>query len=141
MRTLIVDDDVVSRRVLLEILKPYGECQQAGTGREALAAFTGALDKNPFDLVLLDIQMPDIDGQETLAAIRAIEARRGVPPQLGVKVIMATVNADKTSIFTAFRNQCEAYMIKPVTSEGVMVNLEQFGLVPWSRGGGSAPQN
>ena len=133
MRTLIVDDDVVSRRVLLEILKPYGECEQASTGREALAAFTAALDRQPFDLVLLDIQMPDIDGQETLAAIRVIESRRGTPPQQGVKVIMATVNADKTSIFTAFRNQCEAYLIKPVTSEAVMVNLEQFGLVPWSR--------
>lgn len=140
MRTLIVDDDVVSRRVLLEILKPYGECEQAASGREALAAFTSCLDSKPFDLVLLDIQMPDIDGQETLAAIRAIEARRGVPPQLGVKVIMATVNTDKTSIFTAFRNQCEAYLIKPVSSEAVMVNLEQFGLVPWSRGA-QPPQN
>lgn len=140
MRSLIVDDDLVSRRVLLEILKPYGECDQAETGREAIAAFTAALDQKPFDLVLLDIQMPDIDGQETLAAIRAIEARRGVPPQLGVKIIMATVNTDKTSIFTAFRNQCEAYLIKPVTSEAVMVNLEQFGLVPWSRGA-QPPQN
>jgi len=140
MRTLIVDDDIVSRRVLLEIIKPYGECQQAASGREALAAFTACLDTTPFDLVLLDIQMPDIDGQETLAAIRAIEARRGVPPQLGVKVIMATVNTDKTSIFTAFRNQCEAYLIKPITLEAVMVNLEQFGLVPWSRGA-QPPQN
>ena len=133
MRTLIVDDDVVSRRVLLEILKPYGECDQAASGREALAAFTARLDTKPFDLVLLDIQMPDIDGQETLAAIRAIEARRGVPPQLGVKIIMATVNTDKTSIFTAFQNQCEAYLIKPVTSEALVVNLEQFGLIPSSR--------
>jgi two-component system chemotaxis response regulator CheY len=134
MRSLIVDDDLVSRRVLVEILTPYGVCEQAASGREALAAFTAGLGKEPFDLVLLDIQMPDIDGQETLAAIRAIEAQRGTPPQLGVKVIMATVNADKASIFTAFRNQCEAYLIKPVTAEAVMVNLEQFGLVPWSRG-------
>jgi two-component system, chemotaxis family, chemotaxis protein CheY len=140
MRTLIVDDDAVSRRVLLEILKPFGECAQAASGREALAAFTSSLDTKPFDLVLLDIQMPDIDGQETLAAIRAIEARRGVPQQLGVKVIMATVNVDNASIFTAFRNQCEAYLVKPVSSEAVMVNLEQFGLVPWSRSA-PPPQN
>lgn len=140
MRTLIVDDDVISRRVLLEILKPYGDCEQAASGREALAAFTACLDSKPYDLVLLDIQMPDIDGQETLAAIRAIEARRGVPPQLGVKIIMATVNVDNASIFTAFRNQCEAYLVKPVTSEAVLVNLEQFGLLPWSRGS-QPPQN
>ncbi len=132
MHTLIVDDDVVSRRVLLEILKPYGECAQAASGREAIAAFIAALDQHPFDLVLLDIQMPDLDGQETLAAIRALEARRGVPSRLGVKIIMTTVNVDQHSIFTAFRNQCEAYMIKPVTSETVKINLEQFGLVPAS---------
>jgi two-component system, chemotaxis family, chemotaxis protein CheY len=134
MRSLIVDDDLVCRRILSEILKPLGHCAEASSGREAIASFTAALDHQRFDVILLDIQMPDIDGHETLAAIRAIEARRGVPQPLGVKVIMATVNTDKNSIFTAFRNQCEAYLIKPVTSEAVMVNLEQFGLVPWSRG-------
>ena len=132
MRSLIVDDDAVSRRILEEILAPYGSYDQVESGKDALAAFAAAHEAHaPYDLICLDIQMPDMDGQETLSAVRAVEARLGIPVTHGVKVIMTTVKMDQASIFTAFR-QCEAYLIKPVDAESLLLNLEQFGLVPWT---------
>jgi two-component system chemotaxis response regulator CheY len=132
MRSLIVDDDAVSRRILAEILAPYGSYDQVGSGKEALAAFSAAHEaRAAYDLICLDIQMPDMDGQETLSELRVIEARLAIPSAQAVKVIMTTVKVDKTSIFTAFR-QCEAYLIKPVDAESLLLNLEQFGLVPWT---------
>jgi two-component system chemotaxis response regulator CheY len=134
MRSLIVDDDLISRRVGVELLRPYGVCDQAASGREALQLFVTALEEQkPYNLVLLDIQMPGLDGQETLAALRAIETQRGIAPQMSVKIMMTTVNLDHTSIITAFKNQCAAYLVKPLTRESLTINLEKFGLVPWNR--------
>ncbi len=134
MRSLVVDDDLVSRRVVVELLRPYGVSEQAVSGREAISLFIAAHDqKQPFDLVMLDIQMPNLDGQETLAAMRAVENQRGIAPQMSVKIIMTTVNVDRASIDAAFKNQCEAYLIKPITRESLMINLEKFSLVPWNR--------
>jgi two-component system chemotaxis response regulator CheY len=131
MRALIVDDEYICRRLLQEMLKPYGSSEPVGSGEEAVTAYTLALDENKaFDLVLLDIEMPGIDGFETLKRIRQVEATRGLVGRKAAKVIMTTVRKDPESVFSSFRHQCEAYLIKPVTPESLVVNLRHFRLIP-----------
>ena len=78
MRLLIADDDFVSRNLLHVILLPYGRCDFAGDGMEALAAIQAAWEeKRPYDLIILDIGMPELDGLETLKQLRALEEQRG----------------------------------------------------------------
>jgi len=74
--------------------------------------------------------MPDLDGPKTLAARRAVESQRGIAAQMGVKIIMTTVNVDRVSIDAALKNQREGYLVKPITRESLMNNLEKFALVP-----------
>jgi len=70
----IVDDDAVSRRILQSLLKKQGyEVEVAANGREAL----DAIQKHTFDMVILDIQMPELDGFEVAAAIRDLEKKTG----------------------------------------------------------------
>ena len=74
MRSLIVDDDNVCRMVLLHKLSPYGPVSYAVDGLGALAEVARSLAQNqPYDLITLDIMMPELDGQQTLKAIRRLE--------------------------------------------------------------------
>lgn len=75
-RILVVDDALMNRRLLRVALEREGHAvAEAVDGRDALAQ----LSQGPFDLVLLDLVMPDMDGYAALAAIKDDEALRHVP--------------------------------------------------------------
>jgi two-component system, chemotaxis family, chemotaxis protein CheY len=129
MKTLVVEDDFLSRRLLQAILQQHGVCDVAVDGKEALTAFALAWEElQPYDLICLDIMMPGMDGQETLREIRSREEHRGVHPDEGVKVIMTTVLDDRKNIMTAFRSQCDAYIVKPIEKEKVINEITKMGI-------------
>lgn len=76
MRILIVDDEL-SRKKAQRILSQHGQCDIAINGTEALDAFRLAHEEGkPYDLITMDILMPDIDGIEALKGIREWEESR-----------------------------------------------------------------
>lgn len=129
LKTLIVEDDFVSRRLLQAILGPLGHCDVAVNGKEALTAFRLALAENaPYDLVCLDIMMPGMDGLQVLRELRRLEAERRVGGREGVKVVMVTALGDFDTIMGAFKDQCEAYLVKPVQRAKLLDTLRGLGL-------------
>ena len=79
MKTLVVDDEVISRKKLQKILSNLGECEAVEGGKAAITVFEKALkEKDPFDLVTLDIVMPEMDGTEALVELRELEKEAGV---------------------------------------------------------------
>jgi two-component system, chemotaxis family, chemotaxis protein CheY len=131
MKVLIVEDDFISRRLLQRYLSPYGECDIAVNGAEALLAFHLARQEgDPYDLICLDIMMPELDGHQTLKAIRRLEADEGDGGLRGVKIIMTTMQDDPDSILEAFNQQCEAYLLKPIDRERLFDHLVKLGLLP-----------
>jgi two-component system, chemotaxis family, chemotaxis protein CheY len=129
MKFLVAEDDFAARRLLQILLSEYGPCMVAINGREAVEAFQEALeDQEPYDLVCLDIMMPEMDGHEALRTIRQIEADRGVKGLDGVKVIMTTALKDSGNVFGAFREGCEAYVTKPVKRAKLIEAMEQLGI-------------
>ncbi len=130
MRILIVEDDYTSRTYLRGILNKLGECVEAVDGLEAVQAFEKALDEqNPFDLVLMDIMMPNKDGHEALQEIRDIEHQRGVQPREEVKVIMATALSDPKNVVRAYyRGGATAYLPKPVEKSALLSTLKELDL-------------
>jgi two-component system chemotaxis response regulator CheY len=130
MRALIVEDNFINRCVLLGILNKYGECHIAVNGKEALKAFDEAhAEKKPYDLICLDIMMPEMDGHETLTHIRERERAMGLDGLDGVKVIMTTAMTDGKTIMSAFREQCEAYLIKPIDVQKLLAEVRKMGLI------------
>lgn len=130
MKTLIVEDDFISRKVLQRLLAVYGECDVAVDGREAVTAFGLAMEEGkPYELVCLDILMPELDGRETLREMRAIEARHGRDGLNGAKVIMTTALDGAHDVLGSFRDGCEAYIIKPVSKGALVRELVRLGLV------------
>ena len=120
MRVLIVEDDYTSRRFMGKLLADYGTVDVVVDGLEALDAYLLAMqDKQPYDLICLDIMMPKVDGVKVLKAIRDYETSKGMLPEKRVKVIMTTALQDSQMVKQSFDIGCEAFASKPI-------NVNQF---------------
>ena len=128
LHTLIAEDELTSRKVLNAFLAPLGTCDIATNGREAVETFAAAMKcATPYDLVCLDITMPDMDGHAVLGAIREIERASGLGEANRAKVIMTSASGDRESIADAFRSKCDAYIIKPIGKSALMWKLSSLG--------------
>ncbi len=130
MKTLIAEDDFTSRLLLQEILKGYGPVHIAVNGKEASAAALTAMDSGePYDLIFMDIMMPEMDGYEALKAIRALEEVRGILSPEGAKIFMITALGGVSSVVRAFQGLCDAYLVKPIATAKLLEQLHKFGLL------------
>jgi len=130
MKSLVIDDDFTCRRILQAYLSKYGECHIAVNGQEALEAFKMSLDDaEPYDVITLDIMMPDMNGHEVLKSIRQIEEENGRFGVDSIKVIMTSALDDSENIKHAFREQCEAYLVKPIDRQKLIDKLCEFSLI------------
>ncbi|MDJ0838840.1 MAG: response regulator [Acidobacteriota bacterium] len=128
MKILVVDDNFVNRKVLVKFLEHLGEVDVAVNGREAMEAIKlGHVEQNPYELILLDIMMPEMDGQETLQAIRQYEKEHEIYTSDGVKIIMVTALSDSKNIMHAFRYGCENYITKPVDRSKLLEAVRNLG--------------
>lgn len=129
MKTLIVDDDFTSRLVLQSFLSRYGECHIAVNGKEAVEAFRSASeDREKYDLVCMDIMMPEMDGQAAIRAIREQEASASIF-STGVKIFMTTARGEVKDVIMAFQGLCDSYLVKPINLANLLEDLKGFGLV------------
>ncbi len=130
MKTLIVEDDFVSRLLLQASLTPYGECHIAVNGKEAVKAFRAAREQGQhYDLVCMDIMMPEMDGQEALRQIRKLEDDADILSSDAAKVVMTTALDDIGSVMTAFKGLCDAYLMKPIDKAKLLAKLKSLRLI------------
>ncbi len=136
MKVLIADDELNNRRLLSLLLRKFGECVLAKNGEEAVALFHGALENNvPFNLVLMDIEMPFMDGQEALKRIRDTEKtfmERTPNPQKWhyTTAFMVTSHNDMASMSRSYnQGRCDGYIIKPVHKDDLLHRLKKHGLI------------
>jgi len=130
MKTLIVEDDFTSRLILQEILKQFGPTHIAVNGKEAVDAMRVALKAGtPYDLVCLDIMMPEMDGKEALKQMRGLEVEKGVRSTLGAKIIMTTALDDVKCFNQSFWELADAYLIKPIDRSKLLGELRKMGLI------------
>ena len=111
-RILVVDDEEMVRQSLEEILKLEGyEVVGVGRGEEAL----DILEKEKFDLVLLDLKMPGIDGLEVMHATGQVSP--------DTKVILLTGHGSLESAIEALRHGAHDYLLKPVPSHDLLSSV------------------
>ena len=129
IKTLVIDDSDVCRKMIDILLKDYCDCEFACDGREGFELFKRDLHSDePFRLITLDIQMPEMDGHETLEAIRKYESDNGIYGLDGTKIIMTTSQEEREHVFGAFRKGCEAYVIKPM-GEKLLAEMNKLSLL------------
>lgn len=130
MKVLIAEDDVISYRLLEKILAPFGACDIAPDGAEAMRLFELALQaEQPYDLVCLDIMMPKMNGQEVLKAIRRLERERELAEQNEARIFMTTALDSPQNVIEAYyRGGCSGYLVKPIKKQQILDLLSENGL-------------
>jgi two-component system, chemotaxis family, chemotaxis protein CheY len=130
MRILIVDDDVTNRKLLTDIGSRLGDCEAAAGGREALSAFNKAWeDWRPFNLIFLDVLMPDMDGREVLLEIRKIEEDKKISEQHQVRIIMVTGVSEEEAVMDCLKNGCDDFIVKPIDIKLVFEKIKKLGFM------------
>ena len=116
-RILLVEDNLVNQTLAVRLLEKRGySIAVAGNGREALAA----LAKEEFEVVLMDVQMPEMDGFEATAAIREIEKTSG----RHMPIVAMTANALKGDQERCLAAGMDAYISKPIRTSELFATLE-----------------
>ena len=122
-RILIAEDNEVNRLILIESLRHLGyESDVAVNGREAL----DAANARPYDLILMDCQMPEMDGYAATAGIRDFESRRGAAGGPPVPIVALTANAlqgDRERCLTAGMTD---YAVKPLALSNLQQLVERY---------------
>lgn len=130
IKYLIIDDDPDCCLLVGDILSEIGRGHCVYNGAEAMVALRLALeDGEPYQLVCLDIMMPQKDGHETLKAIRALEAEHGIAGARRCQVIMTTSLRDSKHCLRSFSEGCENYVVKPVDAEELLAKVRELGLL------------
>jgi PAS domain S-box-containing protein len=120
LRVLLAEDNQVNQRLAVHLLERLGHrVQVARSGVEAVQLF----ESSPFDLVLMDIQMPEMDGEEATRRIRAIEADRGGR----VPIVAMTAHAMKGDRERFLQAGMDEYISKPVSQERLREVVRTFG--------------
>jgi two-component system chemotaxis response regulator CheY len=131
VKTLVVEDELTSRVLLRELLKRFGLPQVAMNGTQAVELVGAALEAGePFDLICLDIEMPEMNGQDALKQIRKLEDEAGLTPENRARVIMTTAHADRDNVLEAIAGQCDYFLVKPIDGRALLDELKRLDLIP-----------
>jgi len=131
MRTLIVEDDFLNRFIIQKMLIPYGPCDIAVNGEEAIRAFEISVNEGmPYDLICMDIMMPEMDGKTALLNIRQKEKEMQVKPSAEVKVAMITaLDAPADVVESFYKCGCSTYLVKPIERHKIKEMLKELELL------------
>jgi two-component system, chemotaxis family, chemotaxis protein CheY len=130
MRILIAEDDLVSRKVMSKFLSPYGVCDIAVNGIEAVDLYlTAVKERNYYSLICLDIMMPKLDGIKVLKTIRNMEKQYNIEEANKVKIIMTTALNDQKTVMETYDIGCEAFAWKPIDMDKFTIVLKKLNLI------------
>ncbi|MBL7002920.1 MAG: PAS domain S-box protein [Gammaproteobacteria bacterium] len=121
LRILVVDDNKISREILSEMLLSFGfDCEQASSCAEALSLLEDSDQQNPFDLVLMDWNMPKVDGLQATHTIQESNRLKNIP-----LVIMVTAYNESKLRSAASSVDLADILTKPVTPYSVIRKYRQ----------------
>jgi two-component system chemotaxis response regulator CheY len=126
MRVLIIEDDATARLMLRSILCKFADVTESTNGGEGMQAFHSALkDGCGFDLVCLDIGLPDVKGDDLLRLIREAEAEKLTKRSV---VLVMTACHESEIIQKMLILGADGYLVKPVNRIKLIVRLRELGI-------------
>jgi two-component system chemotaxis response regulator CheY len=131
MKSLIVDDEVVTSKMLKRLFSRFGESVMATNGSDAVEFVRNAYGTGePFDILIMDVIMPGMNGFETYSAIRELEYSLGIEKGSEIKIIMMTGLGISREIFELHKTSCMAYLYKPIDLGELLGVLQKNNILP-----------
>ncbi|MFP4527581.1 MAG: response regulator [Candidatus Kapaibacterium sp.] len=126
MRILCVDDEPVALAKLSGMLEKYGKVDKAENGKDAFDLFYKALyGFDPYELITIDIYMPEMHGLDLLAKIRSEESKF---PIYVSKIVMVTAEGTADNVIQAAKSHVDAFIVKPIKKDVLAQKMEEIGL-------------
>jgi CheY-like chemotaxis protein len=120
LRILLAEDNIVNQRLIQRMLEKKGhQVSVVGDGRQAIRA----LEPGRFDLILMDVQMPDVDGLDATRSIRAAEKSGDAH----IPIVALTAHAMKGDQEKCLAAGMDAYLSKPIHAADLLKMVESYG--------------
>ena len=129
MKILIIEDDQFCQQMLSAQVSAYGECHSANDAGQAREKFQAALADEPYQLILLDLGLPEIDGLDLYREFQELEKNAGLKPDQIARIIVTTSETTPDVIEEAFDLGCSSYLMKPCTQTEIERELKKLELV------------
>jgi two-component system chemotaxis response regulator CheY len=124
-RLLVVDDDPTSVQVVRRGVDSWGDVAVANDGTQGVEVFRQSFaERAPFDVVILDLDMPRLDGHGALVAMREFEESQGIFGLDRCRVFINTASQDYNKVRSSFRYQADRYFIKPLSVNQIRRHLD-----------------
>lgn len=129
MKILVIDKDPAISKLFEELPINITELQALRSGDAAIRGVKNALKRrDPFELIAIDIDLPDMDGRQVIIEIRKMEQEFSTPGTDNAFVMMVTAQADEKSVKTSFAAGCNAFIVKPFKIETIVKTLTKSRL-------------
>jgi two-component system chemotaxis response regulator CheY len=129
MRILLVDDSHSVQLFLKSLLTPYGRCEIAENGQQAVEMFANALkEKSPYDLVVMDIMMPVMDGHTATLRINELQESAGTEDRASI-IMLSCLDDTKNLMKAQFDSGAHAYITKPFEKTAILEAMTNLGLL------------
>jgi len=133
MRTLIVEDVHFLALILQRIIEPYSKSDFAHNGAVAIEKYTKAFTKGrAYDLICLDLLLPEMDGFEVLRSVRQFEDEFSLTAEKRTKIIVVSTFNDQKTVAKARAAGCDSYIAKPFRKDKVLRAIEKLGLIQYT---------
>jgi two-component system chemotaxis response regulator CheY len=130
IRVLILEDDPVSGKLLKHYLESYGDCDLVTDGKKAVDYFRKAIRTGDgYQLVFVDIMVPEILGQDVVRIIRETEQKEKISSEKRTKIIITSSLSDAENIIESFKAACDSYLIKPIRKAKLINEIKGLGFL------------
>ncbi|MBF0384306.1 MAG: response regulator [Candidatus Omnitrophica bacterium] len=125
-RILVIEDDRGTRTLVQKTLEKEGyEITGVSDGEEGISTYLKSIKDNHFQLIILDINMPGINGLEVLKNIRKEEESRGIKYGYGSSIPIIMLTASKEPWLDAFDSGCDDYILKPFENDKLLKKVSE----------------
>jgi two-component system, chemotaxis family, chemotaxis protein CheY len=131
VKVLIVEDDPISSQVLEKMISRHGSYDTVADGTAAVQLFQRAHEsRSPYDLILMDIMIPEVDGLKSVHEMRRQEVLLEVSLGRKAKIIMTTALDDPRTIMKAlYESDANSYLVKPIRLQRLEEELRSLKLI------------
>ena len=127
MRFLIIDDDYDVIECLEHITSLCGDVERANNGIEGLLKVEAAFNANlMFNVVLLDVVLPELDGFTIIKHIRYLEETNNIPIEQECKIVVITERYDEPTVLEAVNIGATGIIKKPIQRDEVLANIKRL---------------